>query len=476
MDDIYTEKIKNSYPFLVKEIEEIFDSRLKESETVEFKKSVSELDSALKTICAFLNNDGGSIYFGIKNNGTVIGSDISDANLREISQKIMQKIKPETIPHILIQKINGVPVLKITVEKGMQDIYYYNGVAYTRSGTSTVILPPDEIRKMILQAESMNWDSKICKEAKFSDLNISTVKKFINMAVRAKRIPDVSKNPETVLRKLELINDNGITNAAIILFGKESSRFFSNTLLRCGRFKDKLKKFFIDIKDYGENIFENSEKGLGFLQEHMKIVAKIEGLFRVEKWEIPIPALREAIINAMIHTDYTLSGFIYIAVYDDSVRISNPAYLMKGIDIPSLYKEHDSVIRNRLIANTIYLSGMIDRWGRGTLNIIDQLKDEDLELPEFFMNTIYFNVSFKRQFTPSITPPITPSINEKVAITELELKIFNLIKANQKITRKQIAEELGIGFYTVKEYVNKLKKKGFISRIGTKNGYWLLKE
>ena len=226
MNDIYPEKIKNSYPFLVKEIEEIFDSRLKESETVEFKKSVSEIDSALKTICAFLNNKGGSVYFGIKNNGTVIGLDISDANLREISQKIIQKIKPEIIPHILIQKINGVPVLKITVEKGMQDIYYYNGVAYTRSGTSTVILPPDEIRKMILQSESMQWDSKICKEAKFSDINISTVKKFIDMAVRAKRIPDVSKNPETVLRKLELINDNGITNAAIILFGKESSRFF----------------------------------------------------------------------------------------------------------------------------------------------------------------------------------------------------------------------------------------------------------
>ncbi|MHB1377464.1 MAG: AlbA family DNA-binding domain-containing protein, partial [Candidatus Humimicrobiaceae bacterium] len=92
------DKITISYPYLVKEIEEIFDLRLKESETVEFKKSVSEIENAIKTICAFLNNNGGSIYFGVANDGTVKGINISDANIREISQKIMLKIKPEVIP------------------------------------------------------------------------------------------------------------------------------------------------------------------------------------------------------------------------------------------------------------------------------------------------------------------------------------------------------------------------------------------
>jgi ATP-dependent DNA helicase RecG len=138
---------------------------------------------------------------------------------------------------------------------------------------------------------------------------------------------------------LELITDEGITNAAVVLFGKESARYFENTLLRCGRFKDEWKEFFFDMKDYGVNIFENLEKGINFIQEHIKITARIEGMLRVEKWELPIPALREAIINAMIHMDYTISGYVYIAIYDDKIKISNPGYLMKGLKIRDLYKE-----------------------------------------------------------------------------------------------------------------------------------------
>lgn len=375
---------------VIKELEELYMASFKESETVEFKKSVSELDSALKTICAFLNNRGGVVYFGIDNSGNITGQLLNDSNLREISQKIRNKIKPQITPKIVTCYVNNIPIIEISVTKASDDIYYYNGVAYDRSGTETVIMPPDEVKRRILEANQITWEKQIFKGATIDFLNFSTIDKFLEMARKAKRLPETREDKETILRKLGLITDEGITNAAIVLFGKESSRYFENTLLRCGRFKDEIKEFFIDIKDYGVNIFENLENGISFIQEHIKITARIEGLFRVERWEIPIPALREALINAMIHMDYTINGYIYIAVYDDKIEISNPGYLMKGLSIKSLYKKHPSVHRNKLISNVLYLSGLIDNWGRGTLNIIKEMKKEELKPPKFQESCNFF--------------------------------------------------------------------------------------
>ena len=497
MNTIQIAKITITYPELVKEIEEIFNGQLKESETVEFKESISQMDNSLKTICAFLNNNGGSVYFGISDKGNPTGINLSDANIREISQKIMLKIKPEVTPKISNHRINDIPVLKISVEKSINNIYYCSGVAYDRSGTSTIIMPPDEIKRRIIENNQTQWERQIFKKADLTYLNIPTINKFLEMAKKAKRIPESKENIETILKKLELITDEGITNAAIVLFGKESSRYFSNTLLRCGRFKDELKKFFIDMKDYGTNIFENLEKGIDFLKEHMKIIARIVDLLRVEKWEIPIPALREAVINAMIHMDYTINGFVYIAIYDDRIRISNPGYLMKGLTIDNLYNEHISIHRNELIAKIVYLSGLIDNWGRGTLNIIDYMSKDNLDFPKFEESACYFHIDFKRQFDPNEMDNVATNVATNVTITvpitvpknvpkntsknagrivdkneRLEV-ILNKIKHDIRFTKRSLASELNIDEKTIFRDLEILKKENKIIFEGSKkSGVW----
>lgn len=454
---------------IIRELEELYRVDFKETETVEFKESISELDRALKTLCAFLNNNGGTLYFGINNKGNIVGQLLSDQNLREISQKIRDRIKPQITPKIEIHYLKNIPIIEITVKKASNDIYYYNGVAYDRTGTETIIMPPDEIKERILKVNQVIWERQICKNAKLSDLDTLTINKFPELAIKAKRIPDIKEDYETILRKLDLITDEGITNAAIVLFGNESARFFPNTQLRCGRFKDKLKKFFIDMKDYGVNAFNNLENGIDFLKEHMRISARIEGLLRIEKWEFPIPALRETIINAIIHMDYSINGSIYIAMYDDRISISNPGQLIGGLTIKDLYHEHTSVLRNPLISNIFYLAGFIDKWARGTLNIIEYLKEENLSLPEFGLLPSYFETVFYRQITHLDTTLDTTQVN----LTILEERILNEIRKDNKISRTQIADSLGISLNTVKEYIIKLKKKGALNRIGkTSNGYW----
>ena len=364
---------------------------------------------------------GRHFYFGINNSGNITGQVLNDQNLREISQKIRSKIKPQITPKIEICFLKNIPVIEITVKKASDDIYYYNGVAYDRSATETVIMPPDEIKRRILEANQVTWERQIFKKAEISDLNMATIDKFLNQAKQAKRLPEIREDKETILKKLELINDEGITNAAMVLFGKESARHFLNTLLRCGRFKDEWKEFFFDMKDYGINIFENLEKGISFIQEHIKITARIEGILRVERWELPIAALREAIINAMIHMDYTINGYIYIAVYDDKIEISNPGCLMKGLTIKSLYKKHPSVHRNKLIANIMYLSGQIDNWGRGTLNIMKEMKKEELQMPEFKEYDSYFHIIFNRP--KDLEDKLTKRKKRKISINPLLIKM-----------------------------------------------------
>ena len=479
-----SKNIVNGESVIIRELEEIYTVNFKESETVEFKKSISELDSALKTLCAFLNNKGGTLYFGISNSGKIVGQILSDQNLREISQKIRGKIKPQITPKIATTYINNIPTIEIKVERITDEIYYYKGVVYIRSGTETVIMPPGEIKDKIMKANQIAWERQIFKRASFSDLKISTINKFLKLAREAKRLPATKEDKETILRKLELITDEGITNAAIVLFGKESARFFPNTLLRCGRFKDELKEFFIDMKDYGVNIFENLEKGINFIQEHIKITARIEGLLRVERWELPIPALREAIINSMIHMDYTINGFVYIAIYDDKIEISNPGHLMEGLTLKLLYKRHPSIHRNKLIANILYLSGLIDNWGRGTLNIMKQLKAEELQLPEFKEYFNYFHITFNRpkNLEEKLTKETTgiynglnvpKNVGINVGKTERLEVILSKVKNNIRFTIKSLAKDFAVDEKTIERDLELLKKRNKIIFNGSKrSGFW----
>ena len=336
--------------------------KFRESETIELKKSISSLDNSIKTICAFLNNKGGDIYFGIDNTGKVIGQIATDANLKKISQKIRSKIKPEIIPDIEELKLDGKTVIKVVVKNHGNSIYYCSGISYTRSGTETVVLPPDEIEKRILVKNSINWERQICKSARISDLNTDTIINFIRLAKKSNRLKIRNEDTGLVLKKLELIKESKITNAALLVFGKEPTMFFPNITIKCGRFKNEKKKEFIDMKDYNGNLFDNLEDSMLFLQNHLRIGARINGLLREEKWEIPLDALRESMLNAIIHRDYSVNSFVYIKFYDEKIVIANPGGLPEELSIDDLYREHESRLRNPLIANVFYMAGFIDAW------------------------------------------------------------------------------------------------------------------
>ncbi|MEK6922019.1 MAG: RNA-binding domain-containing protein, partial [Nanoarchaeota archaeon] len=370
---------------------------MKESETLELKKSTSELKEALKSIVAIVNkHQKGELYFGVKRDGDVVGQSITENTIREVSKAISDHIEPKIFPKIKELVLDGKKCVYVEFT-GRHVPYYAFGRAYIRVGDEDKRISALELEKLILQKnkEKLRWDLAICEKATLDDIDDNSIKKFVDFSMQSKRLSIEHDDIEMILRKLKLMSGSKITNAGILLFGKQATNFFDNVIIRCGRFKGVVKEEFIDIKDFEGNLFQNLEKVIAFLQEHLQLQATIKGLHRQEKWEIPLEALREAVINAFIHRDYDDHGFVYIKLYDGELIISNPGKL-QNLTISDLYKEYESKLRNPLLAQVFYYAGFIDVWGRGILNILRLLKENDLPKPIFQQSAGAFRIVFKR--------------------------------------------------------------------------------
>ncbi|MBI5392518.1 putative DNA binding domain-containing protein [Candidatus Woesearchaeota archaeon] len=449
--------------------------KFKESETVELKKSTSELKEAVISIVAMLNKQHkGEVYFGIRNDGAVVGQTISENTIREISRVISESIEPKIYPKIDEVVVNGKNCVSV-VFLGNDIPYYAYSRAYMRVGDEDRKISARELERIILEKnkEKLRWDNQICKGAKLSDIDNETLQKFIDLTKKEKRIIITEKNNELILKKLGLVTKEGITNAAILLFGKEPLRFFFNSTVKAGRFKDFIKKEFIDIKDFNGNLFQTLENVMLFFQNHLHTRARIEGLQRIEKWEIPLEALREAVINALIHRNYFNNESTYIKIYDAAVIIANPGNLLANLSISDLYKEHNSELRNPLLAYTFYYAGFIDKWGRGILNIVDSLKQNKLQKPQFEQKGSYFSIILKRELVENASEKVPEKVPENV--TPNQEKIINSISRSNFITIPELSKIIGISERKIRENIRKLKQKKLLERIGPdKGGYWKL--
>ena len=452
---------------------------LNESEVTEFKTSTAELDDAITSITAILNkHQKGELYFGIKNNGDVVGQQVSDKTLRDISKSISDHIEPKIFPKIENVSVNGKQCIYLKFE-GKEVPYFAFGKAYVRTGTENKQISAKELENLIIRKNmgKMRWDNQLCREATLKDIDVRAIKKFIEMAKQSGRLNIYNESTEQILSKLNLIKKGNITNAAIVLFGKEPKRFFNNSIVKCGRFRGELKEEFFDIRDLEGNIFKNIDDSIGFLKDHLRLTAKIEGLVRKEKWEIPIEALREAVINALIHRDYFSNSFTYIKLYDSKILISNPGKLPNGLVIKDLYKEHESIPKNPLLAETLYYTGLIDVWGRGIQNILDMLKIEGLTKPKFEESAGSFRIIFNRlqidNKNADLDAPESAPESAPEKLIEVQQTIISEILKNNKITYDELALITQRDRATVMRNISKLKKKEMLKRVGPdKGGHW----
>lgn len=394
-----------------------------ETETIEFKESPTK--AFYKTISAFANVRGGMILLGIDRKGNITGVDSSSEFLTDLTNRVVHKLS--IYPDIEIVDIDKKRVIAVKVTHPGYPVSY-EGRYYERVGNTTREMSSQKLRAFMLS--SLPWDS-ITGDFSFDEINPDTVYLFVRQAVAKKRLSDLSldESPETVLKKLELISDGKLTNGAVLLFGKNPQKYFINHCVRIGRFKTETT--IIDDKWARGNLFNQFEETLNVLKQHIAVRYEIKDFQREDIWDYPIPALREAVLNALIHRDYfNVAVFTLIKVYDDHIWFTNHGGLPEGIALEQLTKPHKSHPRNPLIAKAFYLAGYIEHYGSGTVRMVEWMKEAGLPEPEYKEEQGGFSVYFYKDI-------YTEENLRKMDLNERQIKAVMLVKEKGKITNKE---------------------------------------
>lgn len=451
-----------------------------ESEIKEFKVSTSELEDALIDITAILNKHGhGELYFGVKNNGDVVGMQIGEQTLRDISRKIYEKIKPQLYPNIELKNDKDNVYIKITF-CGISKPYSCDGKYYMRVSDESRELSPLELTSLIFDSNYDKWE-KMPSDCTIENVDIRSLKYFYNKCLQIKRMPDINFDIKVILSKLGLLcKDNEHLNNA----GK---MLFSNTkpiLLKMAVFATSEKKTFIDMIHLEGNIFELINEAEQYVNKNIRWSAKIVGFDRIETPEIPIEALREIIVNSFAHANYLSMSKHEIDIHPDRIAIYNPGSFPDGL-IPEdfRYKNISSKIRNELICNALFRCGEVESWSTGLRKTFELCKKNNVKVAYekeydgfwffFERKPIQYGESTLNNETISNLENNRLSLN---SLNELEKIVFAAIQENPIISRESLKDKTGRSLRQIQRAINVLKENGFIERGGaTKRGYWIIK-
>jgi len=361
------------------------------------------------------------------------------------------------IPKIKLEKKKGKEIILIKVEYSYVPISY-QGRFYIRSGSTVQELKGKELTKFLISKSSKDWEEYIEEKSPIDDINFETVEKFKEIAV--KRLPFVKEEKDNIkiLEKLHLIENGKIKRAGILLFGKNPKKFFTSAYIKVGKFLTDTD--IISSDNVEGNLFEQVEKTIELLRtKYLISEIRFEGIYRKEELEYPEEALREAIINAVIHRDY-IGAHIQMKIYPDKIILWNDGGLPKGIRVEDLKKNHHSKPRNELLADIFFKAGLIESWGRGTLKITEECKNAGLPEPEFKEEFGGFSVYFYKDI-------YTEENLIKMGLNKRQIKAVLYVKEKGKITNKEYQKIADVKERSATMELNDLVNKKIFQKFGT---------
>lgn len=308
----------------------------------------------------------------------------------------------------------------------------------------------NSLNEFLLKKSGKTWDDVIEPRATFDDIDENTFNGFLRMSNEKGRMPETDGlTIEQAFDKLLLTENGQLKRAAIILFGKNPARFYPNTFVKVGYFKGNDILFHDVVEGNLITLLREVSNLLNFKYFTKKI--HFEGLYRIEIGEYPAPAIREMLLNALIHRNY-MGAMTQIRMYDDSFNIWNDGNLPAGLNVETLKKPHRSNPRNPLIADVCFKGGLIDSWGSGTIRIIETCKQANLPEPEFVEQEGGFSVTlFKNNLT---TEQLA-----KLGLNDRQLKAVEYVKEKGKITNAELQELFGVSKATATRDLTELAEK-----------------
>ena len=406
-----------------------------ENQTIEFKTSFQK--EVISSVVAFANAKGGKVLIGINDKGEILGVEIKKETLKDWINQIKLNTQPTILVDIEEIEIENKKIAIIDIkEYPMKPISYKNRY-YKRIKNSNHLMSLDEIANMHLQSINASWDYYIDERHDFSDISQENIDYFIKK-VENNLNKFFDDDPMSTLRK-----------SALTAFG-------------IGRFKDAIT--IIDNIDINTNLFTQIEIAIEFIQKHLMTEFIITGEpQRRVKYDYPLEAIREVVINMIVHRDYRDSGNSIIKIFDDRIEFFNPGKLYDDITIEKLQSgEYSSRTRNRAIARAFKEAGVIERYGSGIARIKDECKTHGVIEPIFEEFVHGFRVTlFKQKLEEGANGVVNGVVNTEIS------HLYNFIKSHPNQKANAISQALNIPLRTIQRWIKQLREEDKIEFKGS---------
>jgi ATP-dependent DNA helicase RecG len=419
-----------------------------ENQNIEYKSSWH--DEYLKWICGFANAYGGKIYIGKDDKGFVIGISNAKKLMEDIPNKVIDILGIIINVNLLIEE--GKDYLEIIVEPYPNPVSY-KGQYHYRSGSTKQELKGAALNKFLLQRTGKRWDSVTIPKLGVSDLKKEAIERYRTKANKSNRVDDeiLNDTDEILLDDLHLIENDNLKRAAILLFHPKPEKYVQGAYIKIGffhsdddlAFQDEVHGCILDQLDKTEDLLKT---------KYTAYTISYLGISRIETPPFSEKAIREALLNAIVHKDYSDPTPIQISVYYDHIIFWNPGQLPVNWTVENLKMKHASKPFNPDIANALFRCGDIEAWGRGTLKMIRESIVHKCLPPDFNCNSTEFTITFYKDTRSSLT---------KKGIIPHKITIIEYVLENQFVSNSDVQRILKVTKRTASRYLNDLEKHFF---------------
>ena len=464
-----------------------------ETQTVGWKSSWR--DEHLKGICGFANAQGGVLEIGKNDCGEVVGVKGVLRLLEEIPSKVQSLLG--IVVDVNLKSVVGGEYLEVVVEPHPNPISYLGEFHY-RSGSTKQVLRGAALNRFLLARYGRTWDDVPLSGIGLKDLDDRAINRFRRMAVASRRLPpEVHDEPvDSLIENLSLRDGAYLKRAAALLFHPSPRRLVHDAYVKIGYFRGS-ELLFQDVIE--GDLFTQVELTMDLLYtKYTRGLISYDGIYRLETFPVPWEALREAVINAIIHRDYASATTIQIRVYDDRISIWNAANLTSEWAAEHVAAEFSSRPHNPRIAYAFFRAGMIEAWGRGIRRIVDLCLEAGNPTPTWQLeaggNGLWVRFPFSAAYLAAGSAArgnvAHHTIRERSELrTETSRKtthsarssardrILDCLRAEPELTRSALAERVGLTTDGVKHHLEELRVTGFLRRVGSDNvGHWQVLE
>ena len=439
----------------------MISERRQEGQDLEFKRVARNFNDIGQTACAFANTSGGEILIGGDDRGDIIG--LEESRLDDIQLRLsgaVQCVSPTPLHNIQIEKEGGKSIIRLSIRTLAPDAFCtHNGLIYVRSGSSNLRLDGPALMQFLADRQLLRYDFRTSEET-LEDIDEKKVREYLQ-----KRSPGAIPDPfdlRDVLFNLKLATSRGdLRNAAVLMFSNNPRRAVPQSEIRLVRFAGREPVRILDKLYADGTVLENLSTAEAFIFRNIKVGLKIEGMVSQEVPEYPVAAIRELLINAVVHRDYFDCNGVQVSIFDDRIEIVNPGRLLPGLSISALGSI--SIQRNPLLYGLLRELRIVEGMASGIPRIRSAMMEAGLPDPRFEEIAGFFKVTLLNSSARELSP-----------ITDRQKRMLRVIQEKGKITTGEVSFMMSVSVPTAYNDLQALEKAGYVLRKGKGRGSYYL--